>query len=72
MGFFGFEGWMWDFLVLRVGCGIFWFRGLDVGFFWFRGLDVGLIVMVPDHCLSFYFACLVLMSKYLNINTLSD
>ena len=41
MGFFGFEGWMWDFLVLRVGCGIFWFRGLDVGFFWFRGLDVG-------------------------------
>ena len=23
--FFCFEGWMWDFLVLRIGCGIFWF-----------------------------------------------
>ena len=41
-------------------------------FFGFKGWMWDLIVMVPDHCLSFYFACLVLMSKYLIINTLSD
>ena len=35
MGFFGFEGWMWDFLVLRVGCGIFFVLRVGCGIFWF-------------------------------------
>ena len=35
VGVFGFEGWMWDFLVLRVGCGIFFVLRVGCGIFWF-------------------------------------